>query len=109
MASGLFFIWVQNTTPGDCGATTSSVSITAGRPSTASGSGGVTSVIADPRIGNGQQEIGDQVADNEDERRHQHRTHHEVLVLLQDGIERDASQTRPGKNYFDDEGAGDEG
>src|SRR5918999_6610678 len=100
IASGLLRICVQKTTAGDCGATNSS---TSGSPLMASfnregpsaplavpASGGTISVIADPRIGDGEQQIGDEVADDEDERCHQNGAHDEVLILREDRIERDA-------------------
>ena len=38
-------------------------------------------------------------------RRHQHRAHHEVLVLREDGVEREASEARPRKDDLGDERA----
>src|SRR5205085_9262517 len=102
-----FFSCVQNTTPGDCGDSTSlsaSASFSIGVIGGTSLVGGISSVIANPRIGNRQQKVRNEIAGNEHDRRHQLGAHHEVLVLRQQGIQRDASESRPRKNNLDDEG-----
>src|SRR5438094_537619 len=112
MASGLFFSCVQNTTPGDCGDSTSlsaSASFSIGVIGGTALVGGISSVIANPRIFYCKQKTAYEITGDEHHGRHQLGAHHEVLVLRQQGIQRDAPQSRPRKNNFDDEGTGDEG
>src|SRR5690606_41451664 len=101
---------------GDCGGGASAASASTGRSvpsppgggaaSTASGrvdSSRRTSVIADPRVGHGEENVGDEIAEDEHDRRHQDRPHDEVLVLREDRVERDAAESRPRKDDLHDE------
>src|SRR5262245_15924236 len=97
-ATWLLRNWFQKTRHGDCGG---------GAASWVSGvrDGGAGSVIGDARVRDGEQDVGEQIAQHQHGGGDQHRAQHHVLVLGGDRLEGDASEPRPREDDLGDESA----
>src|SRR5687768_1186549 len=96
MARGLLRSWRQKIRVGETGGVASSASPARGTNAGVRGGCSVDmSVVTDARVRQREQQVCDEIADDENDRCHQDRSHDEVLVLRENRVEREPAKTRP--------------